>query len=387
MTALQSSDKSKMMSGDTSVGLNLQERALIEVSNRAKFGIFVYPTLWVVVAYTCGILHVSPGLTLIATALFLLNSALRLMHHAKLPSLVKTHYGFADKSFVALVLWNGSQWGILCSLGILTPELHNVKMPLIICGAGILAGGTIIMAINPIVRIAFPVLAIVPVIGALLLQNNSQDLLIAMMCTIFLVYIIGASGAVQRDYWNASTSADLLEQRARELEELSNTDTLTKLRNRLYFNVTFDSEWKRACRQRHPIAILLIDIDHFKQINDSFGHSFGDYCLQQMAAVLANTIKRTGDVVARYGGEEFIIALPVTTVDQATHLAKVLLDNIRKLEISHAGKRVPVTASIGVASTVPQLPDEGFRLINEADSALYAAKHAGRNRYCVAGAE
>ncbi len=361
--------------------LGAQQRALVDVSNRAKLGIFVYPLLWAVVAYTCGLLTTAPQLTWISSGLFVINSILRLILQAKLPGMLDTRLAFAEKSFVFLVLWNGAQWSILCSICILYPELKEAKMPLMISGAGILAGGTIIMAINAIVRIAFPIIAVTPVIVALILMKNAQDLLLAAMCGIFLAYILGASAVVHRDYWNASTASDLLTQRAQELEELSTTDTLTKLRNRLYFNVTFDNEWKRACRQHHSIAVLLIDLDHFKQINDSYGHAIGDYCLQQSASTLATTIRRTGDVVARYGGEEFIVALPNTTLDDAIHLAQSVLEKFRNLNIVHGEHRIIVTASIGVAAVIPQLPDEGFRLINAADSALYQAKHSGRNRY------
>lgn len=360
----------------------IEQRALIETSNRAKLGIFVYPSLWAVVAYTSGLWRTDATLMLVASALFVLNSVLRLIHMTRLPALVQDRFAFANATFVLLVLWNGAQWGILCFFCILDPDLASMKMPMIISGAGILAGGTLIMSISSMIRVAFPVLAITPVVIALLIQNNPQDLLIAIMCIIFIAYIIGASGTVHRDYWNAARSAELLEQRAQELEELSTTDTLTRLRNRLFFNVQFDSEWKRACRQRQSIAILLIDLDHFKHINDTYGHTFGDFCLQQAASVLA-AVKRSGDIVARYGGEEFIIAMPVTTLEQATQIATRLLQNLRGLQVMHSGKQVPITASIGVAATIPKLPDEGFRLINEADDALYKAKKQGRDRLCT----
>jgi len=366
-------------SNTSTTKLDLLQRALIETSNRAKLGIFVYPTLWAVVAYTCGLWRTDPSLMLYASTMFVLNSVLRLIHKSKLPSLAKDHFAFASATFVLLVVWNGAQWGILCFICILDPGLASMKMPMIISGAGILAGGTIIMAINSVVRIAFPVLSVVPVAAALMLQNNSEDVLIAVMSVIFIAYIIGASGTVHRDYWNAAQSADLLEQRARELEELSTTDTLTKLRNRLYFNMQFDSEWKRNCRQHQSIAVLLVDLDHFKHINDTYGHTFGDFCLQQAANVLAS-VNRSGDIVARYGGEEFIIALPSTTLDQATQIAESLLEKLRSLHIMHSGRRVAITASIGIAAVIPKLPDEGFRLINDADDALYRAKKEGRDR-------
>jgi diguanylate cyclase (GGDEF)-like protein len=361
---------------------NLEHRALIETNNRARAGIVVYPLLWLVVALTCGLWHIDSKLLMSATSLFVANSALRVLLGSRLESLTRTNFRLAHALFVTLALWNGAQWGVLCLLCTLKPELEALKMPMIISGAGILAGGTMIMAITPVVRVSFPVLSIAPVVVALLARGTSQDLLLAALCIIFIFYVIGASGTVYRDYWSAAHSAELLKQRARELEVLSTTDTLTKLRNRLYFNLQFDSEWKRACRQHQSIAVLLIDIDHFKHINDTYGHAFGDFCLQQTANILAS-VRRSGDIVARYGGEEFIIALPATTLEQARHIADNLLQGMHRLQVLHSGSRVPLTVSIGVAATTPKLPDEGFRLINEADDALYRAKNEGRDRCCT----
>jgi diguanylate cyclase (GGDEF)-like protein len=362
--------------------LNINQLALLETSNRAKLGILVYPMLWAVVAYACGLRESDPSLMAFASALFVLNSLLRLAHAARLPALVRSHYQLAQASFIFLVLWNGAQWGILCVLCIYDPSLTAMKVPMIISGTGILAGGTIIMSINPIVRIAFPVLSVAPVVFALAQQEGTQDLLLALLSIIFIGYVIGASGIVHNDYWNAARAGELLKQRASELEELSVTDTLTRLHNRLYFNVQFDGEWKRACRHHHPIAVMLIDLDNFKRINDNYGHTFGDYCLQQAAAVM-KSVNRSGDIVARYGGEEFVIALPATTLEQAEYVADRLLARLRDLKVEYLGKHLPITASIGIAAAVPELPDECFRLIHHADEALYRAKHEGRDRYSV----
>jgi diguanylate cyclase (GGDEF)-like protein len=208
--------------------------------------------------------------------------------------------------------------------------------------------------------------------------------LYAALAIIFTLYIVRASRVVHTDYWNALGNRKLLEDRASELEVLSVTDALTQLRNRLYFDAQFELEWKRAFRQRSALTIVLLDLDHFKRINDGYGHAFGDLCLQEASKVLAAEVSRSGDVLARYGGEEFIVLLSNTADNGAAVVAERLLQAVRSIEVKFGGERVPVTCSIGVASGIPVTADRGFRLINEADKALYQAKQSGRDRIVFA---
>jgi diguanylate cyclase (GGDEF)-like protein len=198
-----------------------------------------------------------------------------------------------------------------------------------------------------------------------------------------VIYFIATTKVLYNDYWAALSNSLLLEQRARQLEELSNTDALTHLRNRLYFDVNFASEWKRACRHRWSVAILVIDLDHFKNINDQHGHAFGDVCLQTVARLLQAEVQRAGDIVARWGGEEFIILLTQTGPESAVAVASRLLRAMSQYTLYNGDQPVPVTGSIGVASAVPVRPDQGYQLINQADQALYQAKERGRNQYVV----
>jgi diguanylate cyclase (GGDEF)-like protein len=164
----------------------------------------------------------------------------------------------------------------------------------------------------------------------------------------------------------------LLEQANSRLEVLSLEDDLTGIANRRYFERALADEWNRARRREHPLALILVDLDHFKDLNDRRGHPAGDDCLRRVGAFLADTIKRSGEVVARYGGEEFAILLPGVDADGAIRVAEALREGIERLG--------SVTASCGVASLVPaaETPEH---LVASADRALYAAKHSGRN--CV----
>ncbi len=171
-----------------------------------------------------------------------------------------------------------------------------------------------------------------------------------------------------------------------QLEVLSNTDGLTGLSNRHKFDQVWAQEWQRAVRQGLPLAVVMIDVDHFKLYNDQFGHPAGDECLRRVAAVLAHSVRRAGELAARYGGEEFVVVLPGLDANGALQEAERIRTEVSALGIPHTGSSAGavVTVSLGVASRVPQREEGLYLLLQEADDALYQAKHGGRNRVGLA---
>lgn len=171
-----------------------------------------------------------------------------------------------------------------------------------------------------------------------------------------------------------------------QLEVLSNTDGLTGLSNRHRFDQVWAQEWQRAVRQGLPLAVVMIDVDHFKLYNDQFGHPAGDECLRRVAAVLAHSVRRAGELAARYGGEEFVVVLPGLDANGALQEAERIRTEVSALGIPHTGSSAGavVTVSLGVASRVPQREEGLYLLLQEADDALYQAKHGGRNRVGLA---
>jgi len=167
-----------------------------------------------------------------------------------------------------------------------------------------------------------------------------------------------------------------------KLSELVLTDPLTGLANRRHFDQTLASEWDRAVREKHPLGLLMIDIDHFKAFNDTHGHAAGDDCLKAVAQALRAHCARPGDLVCRWGGEEFAVILPGTDAAGAGHLARELVDVVRALGLEHGKSDVSpcVTISAGSASVAQSGDGSAAALIEQADAALYAAKQAGRNR-------
>jgi diguanylate cyclase (GGDEF)-like protein len=168
------------------------------------------------------------------------------------------------------------------------------------------------------------------------------------------------------------------------LESLSLTDGLTGIANRRRFDEFFDREWRRAARNRAPLALILMDIDLFKAFNDAYGHPAGDDCLRRLAGALVESTHRPADLVARYGGEEFIAVLPDTTAEGARRVAEQIRRRVTELAIPHehsAGGGF-VTFSFGVASVVPQPGHPATELLERTDRFLYEAKQSGRNRIC-----
>jgi diguanylate cyclase (GGDEF)-like protein len=167
----------------------------------------------------------------------------------------------------------------------------------------------------------------------------------------------------------------------KELEHLSYKDGLTDLPNRRMFDSVIELEWLNAKRYRHPLSLILIDIDFFKQYNDHYGHLQGDACLKQVAQVLSQAVTRTRDLIARFGGEEFVIVLPETDAVAAKTIAERCQHLIQQANIQHRQSQVAnvLTISLGVNTIIPSQKDDLLAFIEKTDQHLYHAKQNGRN--------
>ncbi len=172
-----------------------------------------------------------------------------------------------------------------------------------------------------------------------------------------------------------------LEDANTKLQQLSSLDPLTGTFNRRYFSDQLQAEWKRAIREKQPISLIMLDIDHFKSFNDQYGHQAGDECLRFLVRHLLGCIYRTSDVVVRYGGEEFAIVLPNTDGGGAEVIASRIKSTLKKHAFPMEGQTIPVTVSQGLATMTPSTSDAPDSLIRRADEALYEAKGQGRDRF------
>ena len=166
-----------------------------------------------------------------------------------------------------------------------------------------------------------------------------------------------------------------------QLGKLAAVDGLTQVANRRIFDEFLTREWQRGQREKHPLALILCDIDYFKFYNDSLGHQSGDLCLRRVARTITKTVRRPADLVARYGGEEFAIILPQTSPQNALKVAETIRAKIRQLALPHPESVASryVSLSLGVTSAVPQAKYSKKQLLVTADKALYQAKRQGRD--------
>ncbi len=192
----------------------------------------------------------------------------------------------------------------------------------------------------------------------------------------------GLTGTLKNVTWRKQSQIDL-KIANEKLERMALSDGLTGIANRRLFDQALQAEWLRCARAGQPLALLMIDIDHFKLYNDRYGHAGGDDCLRRVAQTLGGCTRRGGDLVSRFGGEEFAVLLPGADLASASVVAQTCLDAIRHAAIPHAASPVGprLSLSIGVASVQAHAGSPAQSLVELADAALYRAKNLGRARY------
>jgi diguanylate cyclase (GGDEF)-like protein len=225
--------------------------------------------------------------------------------------------------------------------------------------------------------IAFNLFIMGPGIAVMLMDLN---LPLCILFCLFFMYMIFMAIRGNNEYWSALENEFLLEEKTKDLEKISQKDGLTGLYNRRYFDTAFELEWRRGVRNRNSIALMICDIDKFKQVNDTFGHLAGDEYLKLTARVLHQVFQREADMVARYGGEEFVAIMPESSLEDAAALAERVRKKMADATLKFGDHSIRATVSLGVAMCIPELSGEKKRLIAMADTALYQAKKNGRNQ-------
>jgi len=218
-------------------------------------------------------------------------------------------------------------------------------------------------------------------------NDTMKQLGIALSMIILAVLVISyyVFKSIQKDQTTLEATMKKLRRANKKLENVSYTDTLTNLHNRRYFNLVFERELKIAKRNKSYITFMMLDIDFFKQYNDTYGHIEGDYALKSVAKVLKDTLRRPSDYVFRLGGEEFGVLLTGTDESNSAKLARDICDAIRARELKHEKSSVNefVTISIGVVCCIADDALKDDILISRADEMLYEAKDTGRDRYII----
>jgi len=282
--------------------------------------------------------------------------------------------------FISVIL-TALIWGVAYALIMLMEKEYTTQMIMTVCISGLCAGGVVAFIPHKWLSIIFNILMLLPTAVTLLAKGSNMPLAVMIILYSFYMVLIAYRG--NREYWDALENEYLLEIKSQEMALLSNTDVLTGIYNRRYFDVAFGLEWKRSGRIGTQLSIILFDIDHFKIINDTFGHQTGDEYLKKTAAILTSVIKRDSDIVARYGGEEFIVLLPGIDAGHARKLAEEIQQKVESMIFDHEGKKVGTTISAGIMCCVPDFNIRSDSIISGADQALYLAKQGGRNKVVI----
>jgi diguanylate cyclase (GGDEF)-like protein len=359
----------------------VNNRVLQDLKKRSTVGIYFYIVLAFIVVFSDNYFERHRELSMF----FLLSMSgicsFRLIHLV-ISGKKGDRYETSNRNiFFISVIVSALIWGMTFALIMLQKEEHITQILITALMCGLSAGGVVAFIPDRRLSTYYNISMLIPASASLFVNGSNINL--ATLLLLFSIYLAIMAHRGNKEYWNALENEYLLELKSSELAYLSNTDVLTSLYNRRYFDQALDLEWKRSGRNNAILSIIIFDIDHFKNINDTFGHQVGDEYLTNTAATLSAVFKRDYDIVARYGGEEFIVLLPGTNAEQARQLAEQARQNIEFLILHHQGKKFATTISAGIMCSVADFNTSPDYVVACADKALYQAKHAGRNMVVI----
>ncbi len=352
----------------------LDFRVARDLAKRSIPGIFIYPIFWPILAYGSNFANTHQLITFGVTLLMVLCSILRFYHVQSLRHLAPEKMTFWHQGFYFWIFPQVASWGVLFAYAMFLDNAYFLLF-MAFSASGIVAGGVNTFAPKLKLSLWFLVAVLGPpiIVGFLL----TEHWVIALLCVTYMVYMAGLAKNQNHEYWISIENEQVLAQQSR-------TDALTKLDNRRFFDEKLNELVHLSSRNHEQLAVLVIDCDNFKTINDRYGHDVGDKALQHVAKLIKKSLPRTTDVCARYGGEEFSALLPGTDVAGATLVAERIRRNLEESTLILEQGVIAITVSIGITAHEignfqQDLPRKLFR---EADKALYLAKQNGRNR-CV----
>ncbi|MET0654088.1 MAG: GGDEF domain-containing protein [Pseudoxanthomonas sp.] len=352
---------------------------MADTYQRALTGGAFYAAAWLLVGLYGNAFSHAPLASWFLLLSFIGLAASRFIHRplpegAQAPALkrwLRVHWG--------IVLVTTLMWGVLFFWATFDPAFGSARITALLFTLGLATA--IAHAFSMRRGFAFACIALLCLPGLLLLWSNPADRVNGLMMAIYLVYVVIS---LLRSYIEYQQRLDL-DQELRSQRDLfsrqSRIDPLTELANRRQFADVLEAATERS-RRSEPLSLLLLDIDHFKQINDTYGHTIGDACLMAIAARLKSSFSGPGDLAARVGGEEFGVILDGQDLATATERAERFRASLAEHPIAPDGIVLVMTASIGVAEFDSGLHKDDDGLYHAADSAVYRAKAGGRNRVC-----
>ena len=346
---------------------------------RALTGGPFYAAAWLIVGVYGGAFARAPLASWGLLVAFGALAAWRFMHRP-----IAQQDGLAVASWLrwhwGVVVLTTTLWGGMFCWAVLDPGFGPSRTAAMLCTLGLATA----LAHSFSMRRGFALacIGVLYVPGLVLLFENRQDHATAWMMAIYLGYVFIALLRSHAEYrQRLDLDQDLRSQRDLYSRQ-SRIDPLTELANRRQFADVLASATAKARSSGKPLTLLLLDVDHFKYVNDTYGHTIGDACLLAIAERLLGSFGRDADLAARVGGEEFGVVLEGQDLDEASHRAEKFRKDLFERPIALDGLSLPMTASIGVAAFDPRLHQDDDALYHAADNAVYRAKAEGRNRVC-----
>ena len=300
----------------------------------------------------------------------------------------ESEHAYWTRYFLAGACAAGVVWG-LSGVLLFHPSSFPHQVVLAFVLGGMVAGAVPLLSSVSHAYWCFAIPVVAPISIRMMWVGDQIHLVMGLMMVIFGLAMLATSAQVQRLFRDSEKLRRELfssTEVAQALEYLVRLDSLTGIPNRRLFEEELSKEWARAKRDHEPLSLIMVDIDHFKEYNDHYGHPAGDLCLVDVAQAMHRTLSRPGDVVARIGGEEFAFLLPQTNLSGAIAVAEQIRERILALNLPHDASPVAghVTLSFGVSSSELASVSSPADLIRTSDIALYEAKRCGRNQIVTA---
>ena len=361
------------------------QRTVGDFYQRARTGSVFYAVGCLVTAWFGGYFSRYPALVIAVLALFTALTVLRRIHTPP-PDLNDTAATHA--------WWNRHWWlvhvgclvwcGFFAAVGTIEGSTSLVFFIAALCTIAYTSAACEVYAFDRVQALLVVVFIELPALALFWIDVPALQAMVIVL-SVYFVYQLLHIVRRGREYDTQIDVEYALITSRFEVQRLSQQDALTGLANRREYETTFGSHWHAAARLKAPLALMLIDLDHFKQINDHYGHSVGDAVLCHVAELMQQRFRRGGDLVARTGGEEFAVVLPDTSAEEAILMAQALRDDLASHPLHWQGQPIPMTASIGVDAMrwdLDTTPQDSYRRI---DQACYSAKDNGRNQVVQAG--
>lgn len=349
-----------------------------DLDNRSINGSYAYLAAWLLIGFTTQFSTAHTLLFWSIAGVLLLFGLTRLVLSWASSSLRSKHRHTWLFLFLMNALVPSTIYSVMLSLSFIDPVFEPLFLYLLLAMFAFISGGVINFSPSRLILFSFLMSLVVPPLVTTLFISESHFTTGALLA-IYAIFMFAQSVRLNREYHQMIKQQVLL-------EEINNQDSLTGIANRRFFDESMSLAWKTQLRAEETLGLLLIDIDHFKSINDTYGHKAGDEVIKAIAECIQQSCQRETDVVARIGGEEFAVLIAPASKEVLETLAEKVRFLVEATRVNVAQHKLKVTVSIGVALITPSLetsPDDLFRI---ADQCLYAAKENGRNRVVVADA-